>query len=96
MPEYNPELWNNTDKDMARFIGNAITTDEASAYLREKHIEVIDAHAWLESLKDRINSNLGVDSEQCDALMRTIANSKIMSPKDARLLMNLHNRLKAK
>ena len=95
MPEYNLELWDNTDKDMARFIGNAITTDEASAYLKEKHIEVIDAHVWLESLKDRVNSNRGVDSEQCNALMRTIANSKIMSPKDARLLMNLHDRLTA-
>lgn len=95
MPEYSPELWDNTDKDMARFIGNAITTDEASAYLKEKHIEVIDAHVWLESLKDRVNSNWGVNSEQCNALMRTIANSKIMSSKDAGLLMNLHNRLTA-
>ena len=38
---------------MARLIGNAITTDEASKYLEEKDIQVIDAHAWLYALKER-------------------------------------------
>lgn len=45
--------WSEEDKNMARLIGNAITTDEASKYLEEKDIQVIDAHAWLYALKER-------------------------------------------
>lgn len=45
--------WTEEDKKMARLIGNAITTDEASKYLEEKDIQVIDAHAWLDTLKER-------------------------------------------
>ena len=45
--------WSEEDGKMARFIGNAITADDASTYLKDKGIEVIDAHVWLESLKDR-------------------------------------------
>ena len=45
--------WSKEDKNMARLIGNAITTDEASKYLEEKVIQVIDAHAWLYALKER-------------------------------------------
>ena len=45
--------WSEEDKNMVRFIGNAITANEASAYLESKGIQVIDAHVWLEKLKDR-------------------------------------------
>lgn len=45
--------WSDRDGDMARFIGNAITTDEASKYLEEKGVEIIDAHVWLDELKER-------------------------------------------
>jgi hypothetical protein len=45
--------WSDRDRDMARFIGNAITTDEASKYLEEKGVEIIDAHVWLDELKER-------------------------------------------
>jgi hypothetical protein len=45
--------WSDKDGDMTRFIGNAITTDEASKYLEEKGVEVIDAHVWLDELKER-------------------------------------------
>lgn len=45
--------WSEEDKNMARLIGNAITTDEASKYLEEKDIQVIDAHIWLYALKER-------------------------------------------
>lgn len=48
------ETWSEEDGKMARFIGNAITADDASTYLKDKGIEVIDAHVWLESLKDRV------------------------------------------
>ena len=45
--------WSDRDRDMTRFIGNAITTDEASKYLEEKGVEIIDAHVWLDELKER-------------------------------------------
>ena len=51
--EHNP-AWSEEDREMARFIGNAITTDESSDYLKQKNIEVINAHVWLDSLKDRV------------------------------------------
>ena len=44
---------------MSRFIGNAITTDEASMYLESKGIQVIDAHVWLEELKERVQPQNG-------------------------------------
>ena len=71
---------------MARFIGNAITADEASDYLKSKHVEVIDAHIWLDALKDRIRK---VDENQLMALSRTVAASKVIDPRDADLLMKL-------
>ena len=46
--------WSKEDKKMSRFIGNAITADDASAYLKDKGIEVIDAHVWLYELKERV------------------------------------------
>ena len=46
--------WSEEDKKMSRFIGNAITATDASEYLGSKGIQVIDAHAWLEELKDRV------------------------------------------
>lgn len=46
--------WSEKDKEMSRFIGNAITTDDSSVYLKSKGIEVIDAHVWLDELKDRV------------------------------------------
>ena len=48
--------WSDRDRDMARFIGNAITTDEASKYLEERGVELIDAHVWLDELKERTAS----------------------------------------
>lgn len=53
------DIWRKKDKDMVRLIGNAITTDEASNYLKEKNIEIIDAHIWLETLEDRCISQYG-------------------------------------
>ena len=46
--------WSEKDKEMSRFIGNAITADDSSVYLKSKGIEVIDAHVWLDELKDRV------------------------------------------
>ena len=48
--------WREEDKKMSRFIGNAITADGASEYLGSKGIQVIDAHMWLDELKDRVQS----------------------------------------
>lgn len=45
--------WSDKDRDMTCFIGNAITTYEASKYLEEKGVEIIDAHVWLDELKER-------------------------------------------
>lgn len=53
--------WSEEDKKMARFVGNAITTDDASTYLKDKGIEVIDAHVWLDSLKDRVKAKARVE-----------------------------------
>ncbi len=46
--------WSEEDKKMSRCIGNAITADDASTYLESKDIQVIDAHVWLDELKDRV------------------------------------------
>ena len=46
--------WSEEDREMSRFIGNAITADDSSVYLKNKGIEVIDAHVWLDELKDRV------------------------------------------
>lgn len=46
--------WSEEDKKMSRFIGNAITADDAYTYLKDKGIELIDAHVWLYELKERI------------------------------------------
>ena len=46
--------WSEEDKEMSRFIGNAITADGASKYLESKGIQVIDAHVWLDGLKNRV------------------------------------------
>lgn len=46
--------WSEEDKKMSRFIGNAITTNGASIYLKSKGIQVIDAHVWLNGLKERV------------------------------------------
>ena len=78
----NPEGY--SDKDMARFIGNAITTDEASDYLKEKHIEISAAHVWL----DRVTYK--PDYDQLTALSSAI---KVMNPKDSDLLLKLYNDL---
>ena len=51
--DINSGKWSDKDKNMERHIGNAITTKEASNYLKEKNIEVIDAHVWLDKLKNR-------------------------------------------
>lgn len=48
------QTWSEEDRKMSRFIGNAITADDASIYLKSKGIQVIDAHAWLEELKDKV------------------------------------------
>ena len=47
-------FWSEEDKKMSRFIGNAITTNGASIYLKSKGIQVIDAHVWLNWLKERV------------------------------------------
>lgn len=52
--EQKPAEWSEDDKKMSRFIGNAITADDASIYLESKGIQVIDAHVWLEKLKERV------------------------------------------
>ena len=46
--------WSEEDNKMSRFIGNAITADDASIYLKSKGIQIIDAHIWLEELKERV------------------------------------------
>ena len=46
--------WNEEDKKISRFIGNAITANDASMYLESKGIQVIDTHVWLEELKERV------------------------------------------
>ena len=48
--------WSEEDKEMSRFIGNAITANDASEYLESKAIQVIDAHVWLDGLRDRVQS----------------------------------------
>ena len=48
--------WSEEDKKMSRFIGNAITATDASMYLESKGIQIIDAHVWLDELKDRVQS----------------------------------------
>ena len=45
--------WTEEDMEMSRIIGNAITTNGASIYLKSKGIQVIDAHVWLNELKER-------------------------------------------
>ena len=53
LSKQNP-AWSEEDKKMSRFIGNAITAADASEYLGSKGLQVIDAHVWLENLKDRV------------------------------------------
>lgn len=60
-----PRDWTEKDKDMVRLIGNAITTEEASNYLKEKNIEIIDAHVWLDRLQHRCVSKY-VEKEWSD------------------------------
>ena len=60
--------WSEEDRKMSRFIGNAITADDASMYLKSKGIQVIDAHAWLEELKDRVQPKQEWSEEDCKHL----------------------------
>jgi hypothetical protein len=54
MPYQKSAEWNEEDKNMAHLIGNAITTGESIKYLEGKNIELINAHAWLDSLAYRV------------------------------------------
>lgn len=59
-------IWSEEDKTMSRFIGNAITSDDASTYLESKGVQVIDAHVWLDELKDRVQSKQEWSEEDKD------------------------------
>ena len=48
-----PVKWSDEDEDMVRYIGNAITCKESTKYLEEKGIDMIKAHRWLESFRER-------------------------------------------
>ena len=78
-----PTEWSEEDKKMSRFIGNAITADDASEYLKSKGIQVIDAHLWLEELKDRVQPKQEWSEEDESLRLRTIGaleTCKIGSP----------------
>jgi hypothetical protein len=46
--------WSEEDNKISRLIGNAIIVEDASIYLESEGIQVIDAHIWLEELKERV------------------------------------------
>ena len=64
-------FWSEEDKKMSRFIGNAITTNGASIYLKSKGIQVIDAHVWLNGLKERYTWK--PSNEQINALESAVS-----------------------
>ena len=68
-------FWSEEDKKMSRLIGNAITTNGASIYLKSKGIQVIDAHVWLDGLKERIQPQITwkPSDEQIGALESAIS-----------------------
>ena len=53
MEQKHTEL-NEDDENMIRYIGNAITCKESAKYLEEKGVDMIKAHRWLESFKDKV------------------------------------------
>ena len=46
--------WSEEDENMVRYVGNAITCEKSAKYLEEKGVDMIKAHRWLESIKQRI------------------------------------------
>lgn len=57
------------DKDMVRYIGNAITCKESAKYLEEKGIDMIKAHRWLESLEPQPKEWSDEDEEMLDSII---------------------------
>ena len=63
--------WSEEDEKMSRFIGNAITADDASIYLKSKGIQVIDVHVWLNELKERVLPQPKQEWSEVDELKRS-------------------------
>ena len=66
-----PTEWSEKDEKMSRFIGNAITADDASIYLKSKGIQVIDVHVWLNELKERVLPQPKQEWSEVDELKRS-------------------------
>ena len=81
--------WSERDKKMSRFIGNAITADGASEYLESKGIQVIDAHVWLDELKDRVQPQITWKPSEHELEVL-----KLAAEKDGTCLMGLYKQLK--
>lgn len=88
-------FWSEEDKKMSRFIGNAITTNGASIYLKSKGIQVIDAHVWLNGFKERVQpQNTWKPSDmQMDVLLGE-ANAWTKGCLKQEILESLYNDLK--
>lgn len=80
--EQKPAEWSENDKHMAHHIGNAITTHEAGCYLEAKNIEVIDAHVWLYSLKDRVQPKQEWSEEDEKMFNEIILDLKVLKYRD--------------
>lgn len=83
--------WSEEDKDMIRYIGNALTCNESAKYLEEKGIDMIKAHCWLESFKPQ--KQWKPSDEQMNALDSTLQYSQV-SHNSYEHLNSLYNDLK--
>ena len=88
--------WSEEDGKMIRFIGNAITAEDAALYLTSKGIKIIDAHVWLNGLKDRVQpqSIWKPSEEMLEALYKAIPENVMAMSEDKVLLDKLYQGLK--
>ncbi len=64
------------DKEMVHYISNAISEPDASAYLKEKNIKVIDAHVWLENLLFEDKTGFPSQWKPSEEQMRCLLNAE--------------------
>ena len=89
------DAWSEEDERMSRFIGNAITADDSSIYLKSKGIQVIDAHIWLGNLKNRVQPLLKQewseeDGNHVKSILSTIECCKAQFP-NAKAVVEAYN-----